>query len=343
MTARLPTPGGDSGTWGDVLNTFLAVGHDASGHNIGVRTVLAADTTFYVATTGSDSTGNGSSGAPWATLQHAMDYIAANLDIAGRIIIVEIGAGSFAGFGAKSTVGGGIIQFFGAGSTLTTITEGPNDGIYNVSESMSVYVPVTSLIAVDKVTFANSNVVDTTTIICAYPGTQIAIGNVLTYAGGDVAFSGYPVGIIEINFACTLLVPPGNYKLAAGSTQYLFLIQGGASVYDNGSWSVPTRTLAFSNATCSLGANNAPAGIYEDVGSTYSGTVTGQKFRGQYSSAIAATLGHFFGDAAGTLDSSSSCNGQQGPIPLVDQFPTSDPHIAGVWWDNAGTLTKSAG
>ena len=36
MTARLPTPGGDSGTWGDVLNTFLAVGHDANGYNIGV-------------------------------------------------------------------------------------------------------------------------------------------------------------------------------------------------------------------------------------------------------------------------------------------------------------------
>lgn len=24
-------------------------------------------------------------------------------------------------------------------------------------------------------------------------------------------------------------------------------------------------------------------------------------------------------------------------------FPTADPHVAGAWWDNAGTLTKSAG
>lgn len=24
-------------------------------------------------------------------------------------------------------------------------------------------------------------------------------------------------------------------------------------------------------------------------------------------------------------------------------FPTVDPHIAGAWWDNAGTLTKSSG
>ena len=35
MTARLPTPGADDGSWGDVLNTFLAVGHDATGRNIG--------------------------------------------------------------------------------------------------------------------------------------------------------------------------------------------------------------------------------------------------------------------------------------------------------------------
>lgn len=35
MPARLPTPGGDSGTWGDVLNAFLQVGHDATGRNTG--------------------------------------------------------------------------------------------------------------------------------------------------------------------------------------------------------------------------------------------------------------------------------------------------------------------
>lgn len=33
--ARLPTPGGDSGNWGDVLNTYLGVGHTAAGINIG--------------------------------------------------------------------------------------------------------------------------------------------------------------------------------------------------------------------------------------------------------------------------------------------------------------------
>ena len=32
MTARLPNPGADDGAWGDILNAFLQVGHDAAGH-----------------------------------------------------------------------------------------------------------------------------------------------------------------------------------------------------------------------------------------------------------------------------------------------------------------------
>jgi hypothetical protein len=33
--ARLPVSGSDNGAWGDVLNTFLQVGHAADGTNIG--------------------------------------------------------------------------------------------------------------------------------------------------------------------------------------------------------------------------------------------------------------------------------------------------------------------
>src|ERR1700675_3278102 len=36
MTVRLPTPGADSGAWGNLLNAFLQVGHDSNGNNIGI-------------------------------------------------------------------------------------------------------------------------------------------------------------------------------------------------------------------------------------------------------------------------------------------------------------------
>ena len=29
--------------------------------------------------------------------------------------------------------------------------------------------------------------------------------------------------------------------------------------------------------------------------------------------------------------------------PMLVFFPTADPAVAGAWWDNAGTLTKSTG
>lgn len=35
MTARLPVPGSDNGTWGDTLNAFLEVGHTSVGLNYG--------------------------------------------------------------------------------------------------------------------------------------------------------------------------------------------------------------------------------------------------------------------------------------------------------------------
>lgn len=50
--SRLPTVGGDSGSWGDVLNDYLAVGHDTSGHNIGGKiSERTVSSSFTLATT----------------------------------------------------------------------------------------------------------------------------------------------------------------------------------------------------------------------------------------------------------------------------------------------------
>ena len=37
--------------------------------------MITVNTWFYVATTGNDSTGNGTAGSPWATVQHALNYL----------------------------------------------------------------------------------------------------------------------------------------------------------------------------------------------------------------------------------------------------------------------------
>jgi hypothetical protein len=62
----------------------------------GARTVLTEGTTFYVnGTTGSDITGDGSSGNPWAHPQQAYDYIVENVDGGGNWIKVKIADGTY--------------------------------------------------------------------------------------------------------------------------------------------------------------------------------------------------------------------------------------------------------
>ncbi len=51
--------------------------------------------TFYVATTGSDTQGDGSSGNPFATPQQAYDYIADNIDGGGDWVKIHIGNGTY--------------------------------------------------------------------------------------------------------------------------------------------------------------------------------------------------------------------------------------------------------
>lgn len=51
MTARLPTPGSDDGSWGDVLNAFLQIGHDADGKNIGPLVETSKGAIYTLATT----------------------------------------------------------------------------------------------------------------------------------------------------------------------------------------------------------------------------------------------------------------------------------------------------
>jgi hypothetical protein len=46
MTARLPAPGSDDGAWGDVLNAYFLVGHDASGHNIGSIVEISKNSSY---------------------------------------------------------------------------------------------------------------------------------------------------------------------------------------------------------------------------------------------------------------------------------------------------------
>lgn len=112
-----------------------------SGIDIIVRTILTANTNYYVAIGGSDSNNGLSPATAWATLTHAAIFLAEFIDFAGFTVTVNIGTGTFQGCGIRTTTGGGNLQWFGNGSANTTITQGPNDGVYNFKECFSIAVP----------------------------------------------------------------------------------------------------------------------------------------------------------------------------------------------------------
>lgn len=59
------------------------------------RLKLLADTTFFIATTGSDSTGDGSVGNPWRTAQHAVNLLASSYDMNGHIVTIQRADGNY--------------------------------------------------------------------------------------------------------------------------------------------------------------------------------------------------------------------------------------------------------
>jgi hypothetical protein len=279
---------------------------------------------FYVATTGNDSN-PGTIGSPWLTLQHAMNFISA-IDGGGNNVVVNIGAGSFAGFGIKDTIGIGVLQFIGAGSTNTTITSGPNDGVFNFGECISNYAGTqTALIGVDKVTFDNSGAPEVA-IVIALPGANFNLGNAITFVAADIGFKGGEVntiGYIEGVFQCQFVAIAGAYNITmtGGSIGYIFFFQEGATFFDSGTWTLSGAADTILNATATL-ENGAS---YVSSGASYSGSVVGQRYAGITNSSFGGgdfgRLGPTFfpGTIAGTLDTSASYDRYQGTT-IIDTY-----------------------
>src|ERR1035437_3799200 len=231
MTARLPTPGGDSGTWGDVLNEYLGVGHDASGHNTGVRTVLTADTTFYVATTGNDSTGDGSVGNPWATLQYTLNFVCSKLDLTGFNVHVQLvdgtytGASSGPGFSSLMAPGtqfysGIFVDGNAADATKVVITENaswPGSIFYlNLSPNVSFNF--------QNMTLDASNLsVDSSGPFYVYgdAGSQLVTNGTIRVIGNTGTGVGTSGDIFNASFGCQVQVN-GNFIIEGGTFDFFF-------------------------------------------------------------------------------------------------------------------------
>jgi hypothetical protein len=279
-----------------------------------IRTVLTGNLSLFVnGSTGSDSN-NGSIGAPWATLQHAVSVIALTIDIAGFLITINVAAGTYVGFGAKAMVGGGNIFIKGAGTASTTIASGPNDGLFNFSECASWYTEGTGTqwwmggvdfdgTGLTGSAGGNVYVQQYNIVILADPtdlGTPVDISS--TAIAGKFHFQNDVFGYFQDGFnAGANITISGNCAGAIqGLAQSQSLISGnytlsGAQAYSVGFYS----------------GDDASLGIL--VPTIVSGTATGPQFaftNGAVGLGIDPTT--LPGDTAGSIDGSSSYNGAGG-------------------------------
>lgn len=277
------------------------------------RTILTGDTNYYVATTGSDSN-PGTIGSPWATPQHAADFIALRIDQAVVNITVNIGAGIFVGPFAHGGIGGGNTLYLGAGSANTTLKNSSLSGnIANFASSATYFC------GIDSVAFDLSGADG---FVVSVTGGTVWVGNFFTFTGDIKIFSSTPVGRGQgfttqgpgclIFLAATIVIDATNITLFHAVVQPQ--LQG--QIQDFCTCSVINGPLNVSSGTAGYFEARFD-GVYLNSGATHSGAVTGQRYvlsDGSSAGQIGATIGPTFfpGTIDGTSDSSSSYDGVSG-------------------------------
>jgi len=192
-----------------------------AGSSINILMILTANTSYFIRTTGSDTTGDGTAAKPWATIQHAMDTVAATVEGGGFIVIFDIGAGSFAGLGAKNIVGVSFLFLNGAGRTLTTIVSGDNDGVYNTGDCLDFETPVDYSVCFDNMTLAPS-IAGTGGIVCQCPGQFIAGNPAFTHSDWGFVGAGASSAGVQVLQPGAIFYDAGGTGVISGTFDVMF-------------------------------------------------------------------------------------------------------------------------
>lgn len=253
------------------------------------RILLTGSANYYVATTGNDSTGDGSSGNPWLTIEHAINYIIENIDTAGNSVTINVANGSYA---AGGTLPGPLV-----GSGLLLI-------VGDTGSPSSCSIAVTSL----------SDAFPFTALQCGIMSVDgFEISNSVGYGAGAVNGGRLFVGPHMIYGACLtnqliaqdagsyLNITPG-YAISGSAGQHIGS-NTGAQIINSGTGTVTlTGTPAYSSAFVSCDINS----ISVLTGITWSGSATGVRFIVDHGGVIITGTGgnltYFPGNSAGSLN-----------------------------------------
>ena len=257
---------------------------DSGGANwnlINPRIQLSANTTFYVATTGSDSTGNGTSGNPWLTIQKALNVLASSYDLQGFTAIIQLADGTYTG--ANTQVGG----FLNGTVTIQGNIATPANTVVSTTAADGF-----SLSLGAAITFQYLKIQTASSGNCIHASSES-----IATIGAGVTF-GACAGAHMFAELGGLFLIAGAYFIT-GSSAYHCYTESGAQVSNAGGSCTLTGTPAFSASFAT--ANNTSAQLWG--GFVFTGAATGVRYSSTLNSVLNTAGGgaNFFpGNSAGS-------------------------------------------
>lgn len=253
-----------------------------------LRTKLTGDTTFYVATTGSDANNGTAIGTPWQHLQFAWDTICTLYDLNGHTATLQVADGTYtAGLAAKiAPFGGNVIINGNSGSPANVIVSTTN------ANAIAAGDPGYSGVAL-KV--QNMKLTTTTggTCLFAQYGSKISVGAGVNFA----ASAGYHM-LSTTNSQISCL---NDYAISGGAQRHIAAVDN-SGIIGNALTVTITNTPVFSTAF----ATAETLGYLEAGSNTYTGSATGPRYSGSLNGVFQTAGGganYFPGNSAGSVTS----------------------------------------
>lgn len=228
--------------------TWLQINSGTTG-----RLVLTADTTFYVSTTGSDTTGSGTSGAPWATVQKAVDYITGYIDPSQYQVTIKLADGTY--------------------TVTSTIFLRPNSFakppiiLGNTSTPANVVVSLSGGGDLWQMAYGGAWIIKA----LKYTATS---GNGTYVKAGSLILDNCVLGACAANTVFALLngaiTVQGGTTITGTHSVNVFVTRLGGNIY------IAAQNITFSSATCTL--VYLFSGTIYALGLTFTGTFTGQRY-----------------------------------------------------------------
>lgn len=251
---------------------------------------LAADRTFYVSTTGNDTTGDGSSGSPWATIQHAWDVIQKYYDLNGYTATIQLDDGTYTNnsLSALGPVDGNkgpssVIINGNSGTPSNVIIDCTTASLNCFNASVGGAYTIANL----KVQASGAGAY----CVVTNQGGSIQIGNGVIFGAANTAHTQANYGGF-INFL-------SSYTISGNSNNHVFANLNGVIFISPGITVTLTGTPAFAGA---FAAANA-LGSVSAVSVTFSGSATGSRYTAAANGVINTNGGgatYLPGNSAGT-------------------------------------------